>query len=320
VTLLEGGDFAAGWRLYEARIDHPDWAVWAVRASILRHRDRLLRPGDTLAGRDILVVTEQGLGDNIMFARYLPLLAAHGARVTLACCAELRPIFARIDGIRTLLSPPPEHPSGKLNLSALRFDAFAPLLSLPYLLRTTRESIPAGVPYLHLEAARVSAWRDRYDAAGRPGCLRVGLVAQANRASRSAAERSIENNDLLPLARVPGVDLVNLQHGPAGRALAAALPGIIDATAEAMPLDEFAAAIAATDLLISVDTMAVHCAGALGHPVWVALPVAPNWFWELDRAVCPWYPSSELFRQVRGCGARGVVAALAERLAGRAGA
>jgi hypothetical protein len=303
--------------LYEARIDHPDWVVWAVRDSIARNRDRLLRPGDALAGRDILVVTEQGLGDNIMFARYVPLLAACGARVTLACSAVLRPIFERIDGIHVLLSPPPEHPDGKLNLSALHFDAFAPLLSLPYFFGTTQTTIPADVPYLRIEAARVSAWRERFAAAGRPGYLRVGIVAQANPESRNFADRSMRVDDVLPLSQVMGVDLVNLQHGPAGRALAAALPGVIDAIADPISLDEFAAAIAATDLLISVDTMAVHCAGAMGHPVWVALPAAPNWFWEFDRGTCPWYPTVELFRPLSGHGWGDVVAALCQRLSAR---
>jgi hypothetical protein len=314
LALLERGDFASGWPLYEARINHPDWSVWAVRDSIARHRNRLLRPGDSLAGRDILVVTEQGLGDNIMFARYVPLLAARGARVTLACSPALRPIFERVEGIYELLSPPSNLPIGKLNLSALHFDGFAPLLSLPYLFGTIQETIPVEVPYLHIETARVGAWRKRYAVAGRSGCLRVGLVAQANPESRNVAERSMQIDDLLPLLEVTGVDLVNLQHGPAGRALAAGLPAVIDATAEPMPLDEFAAAIAATDLLISVDTMAVHCSGAMGHPVWVALPVEPNWFWEIDRSTCRWYPSAELFRPLSGGGWNDVVADLCSRL------
>jgi len=314
LALLERGDFAAGWALYEARMNLPDWVAWAVHASMVRHRDRLLRPGDALGGRDIVVFTEQGLGDNIMFARYLPLLAARGARVTLASSPALRPIFERVDGIHALLSPPQEHPTGKLNLSALCFDAFAPLASLPYVFGTTQETIPADVPYLRVDAACVAVWRERFAVAGRPGCRRVGVVCQANPESRTGPERSMRVDDLLPLAHVAGVDLVNLQHGPAGRALAAALPGIVDATAKPMPLDEFAAAIAATDLLISIDTMAVHCAGALGHPVWAALPIAPNWFWGREGVACRWYPSAELFRQASDDGWKGVVATLCQRL------
>ena len=94
-----------------------------------------------------------------------------------------------------------------------------------------------------------------------------------------------------------GIDLVNLQHGAPGRALAASVEGVIDVTAEALALDAYAAAIAATDLLISVDTLAAHCAGAMGHPVRVALPATPEWRWGRDATTTAWYPSATLFRQ-----------------------
>ena len=94
-----------------------------------------------------------------------------------------------------------------------------------------------------------------------------------------------------------GIDLVNLQHGAPGRALAASVEGVIDVTAEALALDAYAAAIAATDVLISVDTMAAHCAGAMDHPVRVALPATPDWRWGRDATTTPWYASATLFRQ-----------------------
>ena len=173
--------------------------VWAVRQSIARHLDRMLRPGDAVAGRNIVVFTEQGLGDNIMFARYLPLLTVRGARVTLACSPTLRPIFEHVDGIHALLSPPPEHPAGKLNLSALHFDAFAPLLSLPYVLGTTQETIPADIPYLRADPLRVAAWRERYSTQGRTDRRRIGVVFQANPEGRSALRKSMRISDLAPL-------------------------------------------------------------------------------------------------------------------------
>ena len=283
---------------------------WAVRESITRHRDRMLKPGDPVEGRRIVVFTEQGLGDSVMFARYLPMLAARGALVTLACPPVLAPIMALVDGIETLLTPPAEHPDGKLNLSAVTFDAFAPLMSLPHVFGTTAETIPAAIPYLRADPVLTEVWRARYAAQGRAGHRRVGIVFQANPSARNAAQRSLGLGDVARIARVAGIDLVNLQHGAPGRAVAASVGGMIDAMREPMGLDSYAAAIAATDLLISVDTLAAHCAGAMGHPVRVALPATPEWRWGRDATTTAWYPSAALFRQGPDRGWDDVVAAL----------
>ena len=283
---------------------------WAVRESITLHRDRLLKPGDPVDGRRIVVFTEQGLGDTIMFARYLPLLAARGALVTLACPPVLAPIMARMAGIETLLTPPADHPDGKLKLSAVAFDAFVPLMSLPHVFGTTEATIPAEIPYLRADPARVAEWRARYEAAGRPGHRRVGIVFQANPSARNAAQRSLGLGDVARIAQVEGIDLVNLQHGAPGRALAASVAGVIDATAEGLALDAYADAVAATDLLISVDTLAAHCAGAMGHPVRVALPTPADWRWGRDATTTAWYSSASLFRQAEGRGWDEVVAGL----------
>lgn len=270
----------------------------------------MLKPGDPLEGRRIVVFTEQGLGDSVMFARYLPMLAARGALVTLACPPVLAPIMALVDGIETLLTPPAEHPDGKLNLSAVTFDAFAPLMSLPHVFGTTAATIPAAIPYLRADPALTEVWRARYAAQGRAGHRRVGIVFQANPSARNAAQRSLGLGDVARIARVAGIDLVNLQHGAPGRAVAASVGGVIDAMREPMGLDSYAAAIAATDLLISVDTLAAHCAGAMGHPVRVALPATPEWRWGRDATTTAWYPSAALFRQGPDRGWDGVVASL----------
>jgi hypothetical protein len=237
-------------------------------------------------------------------------LAARGALVTLACPPALAPIMARVAGIETLLTPPAEHPDGKLNLSAVTFDAFAPLMSLPHVFGTTEATIPADGPYLRADPARVAEWRARYEASGRPGHRRVGIVFQANPSARNAAQRSLGLGDVARIARVAGIDLVNLQHGAPGRALGATVGGVIAATSEAMGLDSYAAAIAATDLLISVDTLAAHCAGAMGHPVRVTLPAPADWRWGRDATTTPWYASATLFRQGPDRGWDAVVAAL----------
>jgi ADP-heptose:LPS heptosyltransferase len=297
LSALRLDDYRTGFALMEARIDKPDWTGLAIAPSRSAERHRLLRPGEPVDGKQVLVVIEQGLGDCIMFSRYLPMLAARGARITLVCSPPLRSIFARIAGIDTLLSPPPDQPFAKINLSQAQFDFWVPLLSLPFYFGTEFATVPAEIPYLSIDPARAAARRQRYEARGRPGMPKIGLVYHANPASASAIDRSIPLADLAPLFDLRDIDWVNLQGGPAGRELAAAHPGIIDATKDEPPLDEFAAALAATDLVVTVDTMAAHCAGALGHPFRLLLPFSPHWCWGLGPDRTPWYPTARLFRQ-----------------------
>jgi tetratricopeptide (TPR) repeat protein len=169
LSTLRLDDYGIGFSLMEARIDKPDWTGLAIAPSRAAERHRLLRPGDPLEGRHILVISEQGLGDCTMFARYLPLLARRGARVTLVCSPPLRPIFERVGGIDALLSPPADQPRAKINLSQAEFEAWVPLLSLPFHLGTEFATVPAEVPCLSVNPGRVAAWRERYEAAGRGG-------------------------------------------------------------------------------------------------------------------------------------------------------
>ena len=286
-----------GRELYEARIDKPDWTGFSALPSRTAARNKLLKPGEPVAERTILVITEQGLGDCIMFARYVPMLAERGARVLLGCSPPLRSIFARIPGIAELLSPPPEQPMAKLNLSALQFDAWVPLLSLPLHLGDNALEPIANVPYLYADPVRRSYWRGRYEAEGGAGAPKVGLVFRANPASPNGEVRSISRDHVAELLAQPGIDWIILQQGPIARDLARAHPAAIDPDLQEAGLDDFAAAVAATDLLVTVDTMAAHCAGAIGHPAWVAIPYNPNWFWGIGGATTPWYPTLRLFRQ-----------------------
>ena len=183
-------------------------------------------------------------------------------------------------------------------------------MSLPHVFGTTAETIPAVIPYLRADPALTEVWRARYAAQGRAGHRRVGIVFQANPSARNAAQRSLGLGDVARIARVAGIDLVNLQHGAPGRAVAASVGGMIEAMREPMGLDSYAAAIAATDLLISVDTLAAHCAGAMGPPVRVALPATPEWRWGRDATTTAWYPAARLFRQGPDRGWDDVVAAL----------
>ncbi len=318
LALLRTGNYREGLPLYEARVDKPTWSGFATLQSRAAARQLMLKSGDAVQGRRILLLAEQGLGDGIMFARYIPLLARRGARIALACNPTLRDYFARIPGIETLLSPPADQPLAQINLAALPFDAWLPLLSLAHWFETDAQSIPAARHYWAPEATRIAEWRSKYAAMGRPGAAKVGLVFDCNRAAANHAARSMTVADLLPLFEleigVGEIDFVNLQHGAGGRELAARAPGVLDPLDADLPLDEYGAAVAATDLLITVDTMAAHLAGAIGHPAWIAVPQSPQWFWGITGEKTPWYESLRIFRQQTLGDWSGVVAALAKAL------
>jgi len=297
MALLRLGSYHEGLPLYEARLDKTTWSGFATLESRTALRHRLLGPGEPVDGRRILLLAEQGLGDSIMCARYIPLLANRGARIIVASNPTLAPFFARIPGIETLLSPPPDQPLAQINLTALPFDAWLPGLSLPHWFGTDLSNVPAHGPYWSVDASRIAAWRSRLAAAGRPGAAKIGLVFQANPEGAGFSDKSMQLGDIAPLLALEGIDIVNLQYGAAGRTLAAAATGIIDPGEAALPLDEYGAALAATDLLITADTMAAHLSGALGHTVWVAVPHSPHWVWGLGSETTPWYPAARIFRQ-----------------------
>ena len=297
MALLRLGDYREGFALYEARVDKPSWSGFATPESRAALRHLKLRPGQSVEGRRILILAEQGLGDGIMFSRYIAMLVKRGARVAVACNPTMRLFFERIAGIETVLSPPSDKPFAQINLAALPFDAWTPLLSLAVWFGTDAANVPAEIPYWIPDQNRVAAWRSHFNGRGRSGTPKVGLVFQTNPDGASFVEKSMTVDDVLPLLSFDGVDFVNLQHGPAGRALAEAAPRMIDPYRAQVPLDEYAAAIAATDLVISVDTMAAHFAGALGKATWLAVPHSPHRAWGLDGETTPWYPSIKIFRQ-----------------------
>jgi hypothetical protein len=236
----------------------------------------------------MLVYSEQGIGDTIQFVRYAPLLARRGARVILQCQPELKPLFQSLEGVDCVLSTSEALPP---------FDVQAPLLSLPLALGTTLESIPAQVPYLKADPALAEAWRAKLAPAGR--CLKVGLAWAGNPKHRNDRNRSMPLSVLAPLAGVGGVRFYSLQKGDAAGQAKGPPPGmdLVDLTQELNDFADTAAFVANLDLVISVDTAAVHLAGAMAKPVWTLLPFFSDWRWLLDREDSPWYPTMRLFRQ-----------------------
>src|SRR5271166_2350377 len=279
---LQMGRFEQGWAGYE-------WRWKCKEFGSLPPFHPPLWDGSPLDGRTILVHAEQGLGDTLQFIRYVPMVHQRGGRVILVCQPPLIRLLTRSPGIERLVAQGEALPE---------YDVHVPLMSLPGLLGTTLKSVPADVPYLDAEPQLVEAWRHRLGSY--PG-FKVGIVWQGNPKFRLDRLRSIPLAQFAPLARVPGVHLFSLQKGPGAEQLAA-VTDRFPVTDLGRRLDDFmdtAAVLKNLDLVISVDTAIAHLAGALGIPVWVALPFAPDWRWLMGREDSPWYPTMRLFRQTR---------------------
>jgi hypothetical protein len=176
-------------------------------------------------------------------------------------------------------------------------------MSLPRILGTTLETVPATVPYLQARSELVDKWRGELS---KVSGLKVGIAWQGSPRYRADWQRSIPLARFKPLAGVRGVKLVSLQKGPGQEQLSGIGFPVWDLaerldTSETGPFLDTAAVMQALDLLITSDSAIVHLAGALAVPIWVALPFMPDWRWLLDREDSPWYPTMRLFRQrVRG--------------------
>jgi len=290
------GDFARGWEEYEWR---------------LRLRDKPVAPSPypqpywdgaaSLVGRSLHIYTEQGLGDAIMFARYLPLLAEQGARVVFGVDRSLKDLFASLDKVE-VVSPGDQTQT---------FDLQCALLSLPHLLATRLDSIPARVPYLTAPPDRIAKWRPRL-----PAGPKVGLVWAGGQKYAADRQRSIGAAGLAPLLSQSGFRFVSLQRelGEADMAFVRSRPDIVHFGDELGDFADTAAIVSELDLVISVDTSVAHLAGALGKPMWVLLPFSPDFRWLLGRSDSPWYPTATLFRQPTAGDWRSVVDAVATKL------
>jgi len=296
------GNFRGGWPLYESRWDLED---------VRRHRRHFpqarWRGAEPLDGKTILLHSEQGLGDTIQFSRYVPLLAERGAEVVLEAPRSLARLLAGLRGGAAIVACGDRLPA---------FDLHCPLMSVPGIVGTVVETIPARMPYLAAEPKLVAHWRERLPPAG----MRIGIAWQGNPSGAIDRGRSAALANFAPLACVPGVRLISLQkhHGldqldrlPAGMAVETMGPDF-DSGPDAFV--DAAAVIMSLDLVISTDTAIVHLAGALDRPVWVALKAVPHWAWMMDRDDSPWYPSALLFRQSSDGDWQGVFERMAAKL------
>jgi hypothetical protein len=312
LLLLLVGQYEEGWALFETR-----WALPRFAKKLPQLRSPVWR-GEDIAGKTLLVLPEQGFGDNIQFARFARLAGERGARVVLVTRPAVTRLFSTLKGVgevRTDELPLPD------------CDYHVPIMGLPHALGTTLATIPAEVPYLAADPGAVDRWRARLRGGD---ALRVGLVWSSGVLTTgrdlfmNAMAKSLPLAALAPLARVRNVAFYSLQKFAGAHDPAAHVPPkelrLVDWTAELADFADTAAFVAALDLVISVDTSVAHLAGALGKPVWVLLPANADWRYLREREDSPWYPTMRLFRQRSPGIWREPVAEAAEALAALAGA
>lgn len=282
LILLEAGQYSEGFLEYEWRWQLPDFST---------RRRNFSKPawdGSDLKGRTILIYTEQGLGTNIQFVRYVPLIAQAGGKIILQCPPSLARLFATVPGVFRV--------NAGSEQSEDTFDVHAPMASLPRLLNTTLQKLPNEVPYFRLYEDHLVVWRSRF--LGHDKGIKVGLVWAGNQKPDPA--RTCPLKELVRLGDVKGVRFYSLQKESFAIEPKQQPPiPMIDLSPDLKDLADAAAAISHLDLVISVDTSVAHLAGALGKPVWTLLPYLADWRWLVNRSDTPWYPTMRLFRQPR---------------------
>jgi tetratricopeptide (TPR) repeat protein len=302
---LQLGRYAEGWPEYEWR--------WKIKEVVKEQRREPLWDGSALNGRTILLWAEQGLGDTLQAIRFAPLVKQRGGTVVVECQAPLVPLLSRCPGIDRLVA-------GGSPLPAV--DVQAPLMSLPWLLGVTLDTLPAKVPYLFADPGLVEQWQRELEG---PPSLKIGIAWQGNPQFAGDAMRSIPLKQFAALARFPGVRLFSLQKGQGSEQLQAVAEQFyvvdlgcrLDETTGAFM--DTAAVMQNLDLVVTSDTAVAHLAGGLGVAVWVALCIGCDWRYFLHREDNPWYPTMRVFRQSRFGDWNEVFSRMADELASGGG-
>ncbi len=240
--------------------------------------------GSPLEGKTVLLLREQGYGDNLQFVRYAEMVADRGGEVILLAQNPLLRLFQSLRGISVVLpaTPEPKH-----------FHRFCPLMSLPLLFETDETSVPNDIPYVSADPVDVETWKQRF--APYSG-LRVGVAWRGNPGHMNDRFRSSSLSEISRLFDIPGITFFSMVMDRAE--FESELPnGVIDITDGFGDFADTAAAMENLDLIITVDTSICHLAGALGRPVWTMLPRGPDFRWGLTGTDTPWYPTMTLYRQ-----------------------
>ena len=278
------GEFEAGWRAYRhVRLHSPvqqrfGQPLWDGQAD--------------LTDKAILIYADQGMGDTLQLVRYVRELHARGASaVYLDAQAPLRPLLQAVPGVTRMLA---------MGEPLETFDFHCPLSNLPAAFGTSLDAMPDARPYIAAPPELVDAWRAKL---AEDGGLRVGVVWSGNPQFRNDRQRSLFLQDLLPLFEREDCRFYLLQKDPRAvdlpdlQELLRRRSNISDLARELEDFGVTAAIVAQLDVVVTVDTAVAHLAGAMGKPVWILLPFAPDFRWLLQRADSPWYPSARLFRQ-----------------------
>lgn len=280
VALLQG-DFDTGWREYRFRYRMPHTTMLG------RHVQKPRWDGQGIPGKTLLIHDEQGYGDTFQFLRLLAWARERsGACVVLEVNEHCHALAERGGGFDQIIRAGTLPPA---------FDFHCELMSLPLALGLRLSDLPVSTAYLRADPPRVAHWRKRLAALPRPW---VGLVWAGRPSHPNDARRSLALAELTTLAQA-GIPFISLQQGAAAEQADTPPAGMamVSLSREIRDFDDTAALITLLDVLVSVDSAPAHLAGALGCPVWVMLPFAPDWRWLRDRADTPWYPSMRLFRQ-----------------------
>jgi tetratricopeptide (TPR) repeat protein len=267
---------------YEEGFTQWEWRLKVPELKLKMDFPQPVWDGSDLAGRRIVLITEQGAGDAIQFVRYAPLVAQRGGRVIIVCREPLARLLATAPGVI-------EH--YVQHQAVPNVDLRCPLESLPTVFKTTFQTIPAQTPYLFADPTDSARWAARMPT----DRLKIGLVWSGQ--AKPNPRRSMPVTELAPLAELPNIWWLSLQVGEAAAQASSAGFPLVNWSDELNDYADTAALMNPLDLIITIDTSVAHLAGALGKPVWVMLPHVADWRFGLGRDTCPWYPTMRLFRQ-----------------------
>jgi Tfp pilus assembly protein PilF len=282
LLLLKLGEFEAGWREYEWRWENASLAI--TKPSL----GPFWNGKPPRAGETLLLHCEQGLGDTLQFCRLAVEVArTTPARVVLVVPKPLKALLEKMEGIAAVYFWGERLPP---------FDHWCPLLSLPHVLGLGESPVWRG-PYVHAPAEKVAEWQGKLPATQAP---RIALVWSGSPGHQRDSRRSLALKELLSvLPQGPQYLSLQQKHRDGDKELLAARPDILELGSTLDDFTDTAALCQLADLVITVDTSVAHLAGALGRPLWVMSPFAPDWRWQLERSDSPWYPTARLFRQDR---------------------